>query len=438
MLDKAAANSLWINRAQAKKDYDAAHPGRLYGIGFAQVQKDYGTGADTSALALEFDAQGRLTMRHCVQEIGTGATTAQQVLVRDIIGKVPDDVEFGVTDFPQLPIIAERSPYTISQVQQDEAEKNPFWVPATLPAMSASNSAYFLSFGTRQAAQFLLENSIWPAARAIWSEGPGGGEISAGNMTFADMRVVSDGVAGGGMETLSFERIARKAHALGLITGVALHCFSRWEWATAQFSIPGTGMRELPIDALAVRYGDGASAETKRRMTTGGYEYIKRSKVSFPPVQRNNAGVTTYAPASCLVELNVNTFTGAVEIMQHHSILDPGKIIVPELVSGQQQGGLAMGIGHALMEELPLYEDGPGDGTWNFNRYTLPRSKNVAVWSQTAEYLTPLSETSPPKGIAEVVTIPIIPAIGNAIAHATGKRFYEFPITPEKIKQQLG
>jgi len=111
---------------------------------------------------------------------------------------------------------------------------------------------------------------------------------------------------------------------------------------------------------------------------------------------------------------------------------------VPELVSGQQQGGLAMGIGHALMEELPLYEDGPGDGTWNFNRYTLPRSKNVAVWNQTAEYLAPLSDTSPPKGIAEVVTIPIIPAIGNAIAHATGKRFYEFPITPEKIKQQLG
>lgn len=438
MLDKAASNPLWTNREQAKKDYDAAHPGRLYGIGFAQVQKDYGTGADTSALALEFDAQGRLTMRHCVQEIGTGATTAQQVLVRDIIGKVPDDVEFGVTDFPQLPITSTGSPYTMTQAQQDEAEKNPFWVPATLPAMSASNSAYFLSFGTRQAAQFLLENTIWPAARAIWSEGPADGQISAGDVTFADIRIVPGGVGGGSMETLSFERIARKAHELGLITGVALHCFSRWEWATAQFTVPGAGMRELAIDALAVRYGDGAPAEAKRRMTTGGYEYIKRSKVNFPPVQRVNAGVTTYAPASCIVELNVNTFTGAVEIMQHHSILDPGKIIVPELVSGQQQGGLAMGIGHALMEELPLYDDGPGDGTWNFNRYTLPRSKDVAVWKQSADYLTPLSDTSPPKGIAEVVTIPIIPAIGNAIAHATGKRFYEFPITPEKIKRALG
>lgn len=57
-----------------------------------------------------------------------------------------------------------------------------------------------------------------------------------------------------------------------------------------------------------------------------------------------------------------------------------------------------MGIGHALMEELPLYEDGPGNGTWNFNRYTLPRAKNVAVWNQTADYLAPLSETSPTRG----------------------------------------
>ncbi|WP_343314846.1 molybdopterin cofactor-binding domain-containing protein [Brucella sp. BE17] len=437
MLDMAAKNPLWINRQAAKTDYDAANPGRLYGLGFAQVQKDYGSGADTCALALEFDAEGRLTMRHCVQEIGTGATTTQQVLVGDIIGKVPDDVEFGVTDFAQLPLVSEYSPYTITQAEQDEAAKNPFWVPYLLPAMSASNSAYFLGFGTRQAAQFLLENAIWPAARAIWSEGPAGGQISAGSVTFADLRIVPGGVGGGGMETLSFARIARKAHEEGFITGVALHCFSRWEWATATFDLPGLGMRDLPVDALAVRHGDGASTEQKARMTAGGYEYIKRSTVNFPPVQRNNAGVTTYAPAACLVELNVNTFTGEVEVMRHHSLLDPGKIIVPQLVSGQQQGGLAMGIGHALMEELPLYDDGPGDGTWNFNRYTLPRSKNVAVWKQSTDYLPPLSDSSPPKGMAEVVMIPIIAAIGNAIAHAIGKRFYEYPITPEKIKEAL-
>lgn len=438
MLDLAAKHPLWMNRAKAKADFDKANPGKMYGVGFAQVQKDYGTGADTSALTLEFDANGKVRMRHCVQEIGTGATTAQQVIVRDMLGKAPDAVEFGVAEFPELPVVSNWSPYTTTQKQQDEFQKNPHWVPFMLPAMSASNSAYFIGFGTRQAAKFLFENSLWPAARAIWSEGPAGGQISSGFMTVNDLRVVEGGIGGGGMETLSFERVAKKAHAMGLVTGVSLHCFSRWEWATATFDVPTIGAIKVAADVLSVRYGDGAAPKLKKRMTTGGYDFIKRSSVNFPSVQRNNAGVTTYAPAACIVELNVNSFTGEVEIMRHHNLLNTGKVIVPELVSGQLQGGLAMGIGHALMEELPLYADGPGNGTWNFNRYTLPRGKDVAVWNQTAEYLAPLSDSSPTKGIGEVVMVPVVAATVNAITHAIGKRFYELPVTPEKIKKALG
>ena len=422
MLDLAAKHPLWVNREKAKADFDKANPGKRYGVGFAQVQKDYGTGADTSALALEFDADGKVRMRHCVQEIGTGATTAQQVIVRDMLGKAPDFVEFGVAEFAELPMVSNWEPYSTTQEQQDEFQKNPYWVPFMLPAMSASNSAYFIGFGTRQAARFLFEHTLWPAARAIWSEGPAGGQIASARMTLSDLRVVEGGIGGGGMETLSFERVARKAHEMGLVTGVALHCFSRWEWTTATFDIPTIGSISVAADVISVRYGDGAAPELKRRMTTGGYDFIKRSSVNYPAVQRNNAGVTTYTPAACIVELNVNTFTGEIEIMRHHSLVDSGQMIVPELVSGQLQGGLAMGIGHALMEELPLYEDGPGNGTWNFNRYTLPRAKNVAVWNQTADYLAPLSETSPTRGLGEVVMVPIIAATGNAIAHAIGKR----------------
>lgn len=437
MLDLAAKHPLWVNRDQAKQAYEAANPGHKYGVGFAQVQKDYGTGADTSALLIEFDAQGQLTLRHCVQEIGTGATTSQQVLIQELLGKAPDVAEFGVTDFPQLPLVSNWEPFTISQEEQDKLSQNPYWVPTILPAMSASNSAYFLGFGTRQAAQILWEFTIWPAAKALWAEGSAGGEIASGIVDLADLRVVPGGIGGGGMSTLSFEQIAQKAHAMGLITGLAIHCFSRWEWAKAEFDIPGVGPRTLWVDALAVKYGDGAAPELKQRMTTAGYDYLKRTKVHFPSTQRNNAGVTTYTPAACIVELNVNTFTGEVQIMGHHSLLDPGKVIVPELVSGQQQGGIAMGIGHALLEEFPLYEDGPGNGTWNFNRYTLPRAQHVAVWNQTADYLPPLSDSSPPKGLAEVVSIPILAATGNALYHAIGKRFYEFPFTAEKIKKAL-
>ena len=434
MLDRAAQHPLWLQRDETKKKFEVDHPGFNYGVGFAQVQTVYGSSGDPSILVLEFDAAGGLSMRHCAQEIGTGATTAQQVMVWQALGKAPDQVEFGVTEFPELPL---HSP-SADQAKQDEyASNDPYWVPSIIPDMSSSSSVYYIGFATRQAAQFLLEYTLWPAARAIWSQGAGGGSISSFDMQFADVRIGPEGLGGGGMQPLSFEQLAAQAHAMGLITGVAVHTFSRWQWARAEFDIPGVGVRNLAMDALAVQYGEGAPEALKQRMTTAGYDFIKRNKAFYPPVQRGSAGPTTYSPAAYLVELNVNRFTGQVNVMSHHALMDPGTMIVPELVSGQLQGGAAMGIGHALLEELPLYEEGPGDGTWNFNRYVLPRAKDVAVWTQTAEYLPPLSETSPPKGIAELGMIPIVAAISNGITHATGQRFYEFPIAAEKVKAAL-
>ena len=55
-----------------------------------------------------------------------------------------------------------------------------------------------------------------------------------------------------------------------------------------------------------------------------------------------------------------------------------------------------------------------------------------------AEVLPPLSDSEPPKGMAEVVGIPIIAAIVNGIAHAIGHRFRELPVTPDQILKVLG
>jgi CO/xanthine dehydrogenase Mo-binding subunit len=239
------------------------------------------------------------------------------------------------------------------------------------------------------------------------------------------------------MEPLPLEVVAKEAHRLGLITGVTVHTFNRWQWAEAEFDIIGMGRQKFAVDALAVKYGDGAPSETKALMTLDGWHFVNRVSVVYPAAQRNNAGASYPAPIATFAEVAVDTGSGNVSVLSHHSIMECGTQVVPELVSGQMQGGIAMGIGHALKEFLPLYEDGPGDGTWNWNRYELPRSKDVAVWTQTSEILPPLSDTDPPKGMAEVVMIAVIPALANAIAHATGKRFYELPITPEKIREAL-
>jgi CO/xanthine dehydrogenase Mo-binding subunit len=238
------------------------------------------------------------------------------------------------------------------------------------------------------------------------------------------------------LEPLSLERLAARAHALGLVTGVAVHTFNRWAWATAEFEVDGKSVSGA-IDALSVRWGEGAPEGTKARMTDAGFAFQPRRSVAYPRVQRNNASVVYYAPAAALVEVVVNTGNGEVKILSHKAWLECGTMIVPELVSGQIQGGAAMGIGHALFEELPLYEDGPGNGTWNFNRYRLPRAADVAVWTQQERVLPPLSASDPPKGIAEVVMIPVVAATACAVQHATGHRFYALPLSPERILEAL-
>lgn len=437
ILLKARQHALWAERIKKKAAFDAANPGKKYGVGYGHVQKDYGTGAEAAVAAIEFDATGRLKFAHVAHEIGTGTTTSQAIMVGDILGRVPDETEYGKVVWPQMPLETTEEPYTLPQAEEDKRKQKPRWTPSFTSPMSATNSVYYLGHATREAARALLDLAIWPAALSLWSRGIGGGAIAPYTVRREELRLDRAMVNAGGMPPLSFAEVAAEAHRQGLVTGVTVHTFNRWQWAEAEFDTAGSGRHRLAIDALALKYGDGASADLKALMTLDGWQFVNRAAIYYPPAQRNNAGVTYYAPMATLAEIVVDTGTGDVSVLSHHSIMECGTQIVPELVSGQIQGGIAMGIGHALKEYLPLYEDGPGDGTWNWNRYELPRAKDVALWSQTAEILKPLSETDPPKGIAEVVMIAIVPAVANAVAHAIGKRFYDLPITPEKIREAL-
>lgn len=436
ILDAAARDPIWTGRAERKVEYEAAHPGYRYGVGFSCVQKDYGTGAEAALVQLELSPDGHLHMRHVASEIGCGATTSQMLMTEPHLGKPADSVDFAVTDWPSLPLEANDEPYTMSQEKQDRLADNPRWVPRITSPRSASNSAYYFSHATTEAARLLFELGLWKAAVSFWREGIGGGQAGPLHVRREEAEWRDGHLVAGGLNPLPLADLARRAHERGYVTGVTVHTFNRWAWARAEFDVDGERF-EAPIDALSVRWGAGASAEKRAQMQEAGYAFQPRRRVAYPPVQRNNAAVTYYAPCATLVEVSVNTGSGEVRVVNHRSWLECGRQIVPELVSGQLQGGIAMGIGHALYEEMPLYEEGPGNGTWNFNRYRMPRAEDVAAWAQSATVLEPLSPTDPPKGIAEVVMIPIVSAIGNAVHHAIGHRFDRTPITPERIKEVL-
>ncbi len=423
ILDLAAKHEMWTGRAKRKSDFEASNPGKRYGVGFACVQKDFGTGAESSFARVEFTPEGKLILSHSGAEMGTGMTTSQAVVCAQWMGKPADEAHFSVTDWNMLPMVATADPYMMPQEDQDKFSADPFWTPSYCSPSSASNSAFYFSHTTREAARVLFEHGIWPAALAIWQTGIGGGQAAPHVIRFEDARWVPGGLTVAGMQILPFEVLAKKAYEMGLITGVVAHAFNRWEWAQADFIVTDKEQR-LPLDGISLRKGNSDS-----------YEPLPRNRVIYPPMQRNNAAVTYYSAIGTLVEVAVDTGTGEVEVMNHHSFLECGNLIVPELVSGQLQGGIAMGIGHALHEFLPLYEDGPGDGTWNFNRYHVPRARDVAVWKQTGDILPPLSETDPPKGMAEVVMIPVVASIVNAIAHATGHYFRDMPVRADNIKE---
>jgi CO/xanthine dehydrogenase Mo-binding subunit len=434
VLETAGAHALWTGRAARKQDYDAAHPGRYYGVGFGCIQRRFGNGAEASLAKVEIAPDGRITLSHTGTEIGTGASSGQAVACARWLGRPADSVDMAVTEWPDLPVETSGDPHSMSQVDQDRLAKNPRWSPAYASASSASNSSYYFSHATREAARLVFLRGLWPAALAIWARGgPARSQVAKPE----DMRWNDGLLTVEGMEPLPLARLAQDAHARGLVVGAAVHTFNRWQWAEANFMVDGASAR-VPVDGLSVRYGDGADAEKQALATTPNhYQVLDRRAVSFPPTQNNNAMVGYNTAVGTLAELPVDAGSGKVALLTHHTILECGNMLVPELVSSQIQGGTATGIGLALHEQLPLYEDGPGDGTWNFNRYHLPRGNDVAVWAQTADILPPLSDSEPPKGMAEVVMIPIIAAIVNGVAHAIGHRFRALPVTPDQILEVL-
>lgn len=484
VLAKAKAHPLWTQRDKKKAEYEAAHPGRRYGVGFACVQKDFGTGAETSFARVEIDDQGKISLHHTAAEIGTGTSTSQAVAVAKWLGMPATDVHIAITDWPELPVVTSGDPYLMSQADQDKLAANRRWSPGYASPSSATNSAFYFTHSTREAARLLFMQGLWPAALSIWRRGLGGGQAAPLVVRVEDARWVEGKLSAAGMEALPLAMIAKTAHEMGLVTGATVHVFNRWQWAEADWDLGDGTTQRLPVDGIALRFGKGGanapapaaapastpaaapvqapagkgghrnsnasakSAAAARAANASamqvaaptpatGYRVIERKRVFYPPVQRNNAAVTYYSAVGTLVELSVHEATGKVELLTHHSIMECGNQISPQLVSGQLQGGLAMGIGHALHEYLPLYEDGPGNGTWNFNRYHLPRATDVAVWTQTGEVLPPISESDVPKGIAEVVMIPVVGAIVNGLAHAIGHRFTDLPVTPEKIQEVL-
>jgi len=149
------------------------------------------------------------------------------------------------------------------------------------------------------------------------------------------------------------------------------------------------------------------------------------------PETGQGAPYGTYAFATHLAEVEVDTETGKVKVNRVIASHDVGKAIHPKNVIGQIMGGVAMGTGFALMEEFVSGE------TTSFVNYLIPTSKDVP---EVIPILVEEEEPTGPfgaKGVGEPALIPSAPAILNAIANAIGQRIYHLPANLERVLEAV-
>jgi CO/xanthine dehydrogenase Mo-binding subunit len=142
-----------------------------------------------------------------------------------------------------------------------------------------------------------------------------------------------------------------------------------------------------------------------------------------------------YSYAAQVVEVEVNQLTGEVAVLRVIVVNDVGKVINPLGLKGQVEGGVIMGVGHALIENFIVEKGVPFSD--RLARYRIPViTRNLEIISFRVEHLTAECPHSA-KEVGEIVSIPTIPAITNAIYRAIGVRVDHLPVEPECIWKEL-
>ncbi|WP_352826757.1 molybdopterin-dependent oxidoreductase [Mesorhizobium sp. M0159] len=195
----------------------------------------------------------------------------------------------------------------------------------------------------------------------------------------------------------------------------------------------------IALDGTSLSIGEG---EATRRIDLSSLKadaegFVFRAEESYDPptlpldAKGQGKPYAVYGYGAQIAELEVDLRLGTVKLIKITAAHDIGKAINPLLAEGQVEGGIAQGIGMALMEEYI-----PGR-TENLHDYLIPTIGDVPPIE------TILIEVPDPegpfgaKGLGEHVLIPTAPAILNAIRHATGVLVTKIPATPTRIRAAI-
>lgn len=190
----------------------------------------------------------------------------------------------------------------------------------------------------------------------------------------------------------------------------------------------GADQKEVTFDGNAVSTEDGRSASLADIATAsmaGNDIELQVTKTHMSPLSPPPFMVGA-------VELEIDRLTGEVEVIEFDAAVDCGTPINPNLARVQAEGGILQGIGMALSENI-TYDKRGHLAENSFMQYKIPTRVDIGHIHVEFESSYEASGPFGAKSIGEVVINTPLPSIADAIYNATGKRFYELPITPEQI-----
>jgi aerobic carbon-monoxide dehydrogenase large subunit len=225
----------------------------------------------------------------------------------------------------------------------------------------------------------------------------------------------------GAAAAVAAQRVRDKAR---LIAAAALECSpDDLEWELGRWQVKGDPEKGQTIQEIAF------ASHGNLELPEGVEGHLDASVVYNPPN-------LTYPFGAYICVVDVDAATGVVKVRRFIAVDDCGPRINPMIVEGQVHGGLADGIGMALMEVIAFDSSGNNLGG-SFMDYLLPTSMECPSW-ELGETVTP-SPHHPigVKGVGESATVGSPAAVVNAVLDAIGLRHADMPLTPAVVWRAL-
>ncbi len=194
----------------------------------------------------------------------------------------------------------------------------------------------------------------------------------------------------------------------------------------------GCDKKQVSFDGREVRVEEGENAGKTISLSDIATASMNGNSIELQATVTHSSEISPPPYMVGAAEIEVDTETGEVTLLDYAAAVDCGTPINPNLTRVQAEGGIAQGIGMTLTESV-TYDDRGYPMENSLFQYKIPA--RVDIGKIRVEFENSYEGEGPfgAKSIGEVVINTPLPAISDAIRNAVGKRFYELPITPEKI-----